>query len=311
MANRQPTADELNGIKQLMIQWDALAQRVVNVDEDGAEINVLNPLQAEIQDPNIMQSIRIIENDYGDTVSVVAKKKNLFKFGRNTNVGTSATGYTIWFTGQDQAHETYVAANTNSIDSISSSSGSDNSGVTVTIEGHTETGSAKTFVSQTATLNGNTRVPLTTSLNRCTRVFVNGSQSNVGELYVYENTSLSTGKPSDTTKIHATVPATKNQTEKASTSLSNTDYWIITKFDASLLTKTSNVYAEVEIQVRLNGKVFRPICQPIAVGAGDSREFSFKPYLIVPKNSDVRLVAIGSASCSVSGGMQGYLASVQ
>jgi hypothetical protein len=38
MANREPTVDELNGIKQTSIQWDALAHRVILVNGAGEVI---------------------------------------------------------------------------------------------------------------------------------------------------------------------------------------------------------------------------------------------------------------------------------
>lgn len=112
------------------------------------------------RDYKIKHAQDIILADYGDIVSVDEKKKDLLKFGRNTNVGTASTGYTIWATGADQANETYVATNTNSIDSISSGASGDTS-KSLVVEGHTESGGNKTFVSQSVTTNasnGQTRV---------------------------------------------------------------------------------------------------------------------------------------------------------
>lgn len=256
---------------------------------------------------DIWHAEQIILSDFGDTVSVDEKKNNLLKFGRNTNVGSASTGYTIWYTGQDNAHETYVAANTNSIDSISSASGSDT--IAVTVEGHTESGGDKTFVSQSVTLTGQTRAALNTPLNRVTRVYNESSTDLVGEVYVYENTSLTSGKPTDTTKIHLTVPAGKNQSQKASTSLSSVDYWIVTSFRGSVLEKTA-AFADVALQVRRSGQVFREI-EDVAASEAGSGIFRFEPYLIVSKNADVRLVAISdSTSRDVSGSIQGYLAKV-
>jgi hypothetical protein len=39
MTNRDPTADELNGVKQETVQWPAKAHRVINIDESGNSIN--------------------------------------------------------------------------------------------------------------------------------------------------------------------------------------------------------------------------------------------------------------------------------
>lgn len=331
------------------------------------------------QDYNINHAIDIIKDTYGDTVSVDAKKKDLLKFGRNPNVGNATTGYTVWYTGQDNAHETYVFRNI--IDSISSSSSSDT--VTVQIEGHTvgsdisvssltqtggtatcTTGSThgfatddwvymeganeagyngivqvtvtgsttftytvdsgttspatgtitatdqtKTFVTQTVTLTGQTRAALGTALARCTRVRVipqNRAVNLVGGVYVYENTSLTSGKPTDTTKIHLTVPAGKNRSQKASTTISSQDYWIVTGFRCTLLEKAA-AFADVALEVRAPGGVF----EELEDASSDNGIFEFKPYAIIPKNYDVRLVAISdSTSRDVSGSIQGYLAIV-
>lgn len=44
---------------------------------------------------------------------------------------------------------------------------------------------------------------------------------------------------------------------------------------------------------------------------GHQGEFICDPLIIAPKNSDIRLVAVGGAAISVSGGIVGYLAVVQ
>lgn len=255
---------------------------------------------------NIEMASREIEALYGDTVSVVAKRKTLIKFGRNPNVGSAATGYTIWATGQDEADETYPALNTNSIDSVSAANSGDTQNIK--IEGHTESEGNKTFVIQSATLNGQNRVALTTPLNRMTRLYNDDSTDFAGEIYGYENTSLTNGKPTDTTKIHITVPSGTNQSEKASTSLSSQDYWIITGVYADVLDKTAS-FADISLQIRPPGKVFRTV---ITFSASDSHTGYTTPnipYLIAPKNSDIRLKAVADgAGTNVSGGIVGYLA---
>lgn len=261
------------------------------------------------KDPELEQAIRVIESTYGDVVSVIDKGKNLFKFGKNTNVGT--TRCTIWYTGQDEINEIYVADNVNSIDSISSSSASDTE--VVRIEGHTMTGGDRTFVVQTKTLSGRTRVALDTPLNRQTRIAHNDESSTnlVGEIYGYENTALSAGKPTDTTKIHVTVPAGENQSQKASTSLSSVDYWIVTGFSAGSVEKSGTNVTEVRLEVRVQGGVFKPIAKPVVFSTGNDDFREFKPYVIIPKNADVRLTGISSAAGQeTTGDIQGYLAIV-
>lgn len=246
--------------------------------------------------------------DYGDVVSVENKAKGLLKFGRNPSVGSATTGYTIWNNGQDEENETYVAANTNSIDTISSTSASDT--MEFTVEGHTESGGNKTSVTQTVTLTGTTKATLTTPLNRVNRAYNSSGTNLVGDVYIYEDTAISGGKPTDTTKIHARIAMEKNQTEKAATALSSVDYWIITGFRGSIVEKAA-ANADIELQIRLPGGVFRPREEVTASNAHNG-VFLFKPYLIVPPNSDIRLVAVADgANTDISGSIQGYLANIQ
>ena len=187
-------------------------------------------------------------------------------------MGSSARS-TIWYTGQDEDNETYVADNTNSIDTISSSNASDTE--VVNVEGHTMSGGDRTFVVQQATLNGQNKVTLATPLNRLTRIAhaQESSTDLVGEIYGYEDTTIVAGKPSDTTKIHITVPAGENQSEKASTSISSQDYWIVTKISAGYLEKTGSNICDVRIEVREQGGVFLPKAKPIVIKTGTDRDW--------------------------------------
>lgn len=47
-ANRQPTSDELNGVKQDTVHWPAKAHRATIVDSDGGEILATNPLPIQL-----------------------------------------------------------------------------------------------------------------------------------------------------------------------------------------------------------------------------------------------------------------------
>lgn len=283
---------------------DDLQKHAVDIDF------FLRNVAEKINDMSLLNHAKdVIKKSYGEVVSFSEKGKDLLKFGRNPNVGSSRS--TIWYTGQDQANEMYVADNVNSIDTISSNNVADTE--VVELQGHTMSGGNLTFVVQTATLNGQNKVTLTTPLNRCTRI-KHAQQSAVdlvGEIYAYEDTAIIAGKPTDTTKIHLTVPAGENQSQKASTSLSSTDYWVISSITASLLQKSGSNVAEVRLETREIGGVFTPFTEPIAVKTGDSKEIIFEPYLIIKKNTDVRLTAIASASGqNVSGGINGFLAKV-
>lgn len=58
-------------------------------------------------------------------------------------------------------------------------------------------------VIQTITLTGQTRKALDTSLLRVNQIINVDSSATLGNVYVYENTALTSGKPTDTTKVRA------------------------------------------------------------------------------------------------------------
>lgn len=171
----------------------------------------------------------------------------------------------------------------------------------------------KTFVVQNVTLAGQTKTALATPLARATRAFVaeqNKAFGLTGPVYVAQDVTFSSGVPQTDTAIHLIIPSGKNQTRKAATSLSSTDYWIVTSFRGSILEKAA-AFADVELQVRRPGGVFREV-EDIATSDAGAGIFNFNPYLVIPKNSDIRLVATADgAGTDVSGSIQGYLAIVQ
>lgn len=264
------------------------------------------PLDGKAVDPGFPYRLRHAEdkvfNTYGDIVSVENKKKTLRKFGRNADIGTGFE--TIWRTGGD---ETY--ATTNAIDKISSSDNGDTQ--SVVIEGHTISSGILTFVTQTVTLVGQTETALTTPLARCTRLYNNGTSNFAGTIYVYEDDTVDAGVPQTAAKIHLTV-AGGNQSEKASTSISNNDYWFITEFTGYCFDKAAAV-VEFEIQIREVGttnKVFRRIYETAGTNGTPTNE-QFDPVIIVPKNHDVRVRAVAdNATTDIGATMSGYLASV-
>ena len=257
------------------------------------------------QEPEIAYAISRVLADYGNTVSVHSKAKSLTKFGRNDALGTS---YGLVWMNTTQATETLPASNL--IDSVSSSSGSDTQ--SIVIEGHTISGSDLTFSTQTLTLTGQTRVALTTPLARGTRLYNNGSTNFAGTVWAYENTAIVSGVPTDKTKAHLAAGggSGKNQSEKAATAISAADYYFITGVYGSVLTKTA-ANVEFDLQIKLSGKVFRTRLDFATSNTGGAKYIPFKPCLIVPKNSDIRLRAKSSAAnTEVEGGFVGYLAAV-
>ena len=267
-------------------------------------------LPQTVMDYRLVQAINEIRENYGDTVDIVSKAKSLSKFGRNATVSTSFE--TVWEYG---GNETYVTSNV--INTMSSSSASDTD-VDVTIEGHTVSGTGAdaqfTFVIQTANTDGQGKVVLATPLARVSRAYVSGATAPLGDIYIAEDDTLSGGVPTTASKVHITILGTAGQTQsfKAATTFSNTDYFICTGGWASVSRNQSNVNVDTELQVRQVGGVYRPAAARVSLGTQGTQtaQINFDPFVIVPKNADMRGVAVASASAEVHMNFNGYLAQV-
>lgn len=252
------------------------------------------------RDPWMEHAKEIIFADDAVNVSVESKNKDLIKFGRHDTVQIAATTVMTLPTGI--YNETYVA--TDLITSIVSTSGSDTT--TVVVEGHTISGTTLTFVTQTATLNGQTAVLLGTPIARATRAYASGAVDLIGVISVCETDTYTAGVPVTPAGVHLQIRAGENQSEKASTSLSSTDYWVVTSIRCDLLEKTA-ASVDVELQVRLPGKVWRKV-NNITCSESKNGLLEFFPYIIIKPNSDIRLVAHASANGkSVTGSIHGVL----
>jgi hypothetical protein len=256
----------------------------------------------EVPDGRLVQGEREIQQTYGDKVSIDRKAKSLIKFGRSAELGTTALE-TVWTCGDD---EVYVTDNT--ISHISSSSASDTQ--EVTIEGHTISGGEFTFAIQTATLNGQNTVALNTDLARVSRIYNSDSTELVGRVVVYENTTISTGVPTDATKIHIDIPTGFQQSFKAATTFSKNDYFICTGFYGAVSSKQSGS-VDFYPEIRQAGKVFRQAGCFTASTSGGAADITLDPPLIVPKNADIRIrCETETNNLVVFGIFKGYIAKV-
>lgn len=271
-----------------------------------------------IMDSRIHVAELEIAEEFGDSVSVASKAKTLLKFGNSLDLDV-ADGYaTVWQLGQEAGaeNEAYVASGSNGIDSISSTSATDSA--EIAIEGHVSDGGVGdaeqfTFTTETVTLNGRTRVALANSYARISNASVVGNSPLAGDVYVYENTALTSGKPTDITKAHISVAGASGETQsaKAATTLSSQDYFIITNLIVSTTRNSLSSAVDFRLEVRRPGSMFRPTTATLSAAAGSTVSVSLDPAVIVPKNSDVRVVAATTADDSqVSAEFQGYLAEI-
>ena len=260
-----------------------------------------------IIDYRVKHAEEVIRDTYGQSASVDSKKKDLRKWGENTEVGTALTSIMTLPTGITA--ETYIS--TNGITTIVSTSASDTQNITF-YEGNTISGSDLTFVndSTVTALTGQTGVTLNTPVARITRARL--SSPAVGTIYFYEGGTTTAGVPDDLSTVHMIIPAGEMQSQKAATSISSNDYYIISGATATVLEKTS-AWAQVRIEIKpVSESNYFPITE--WVGVSDSSGsvpliHNGDPFLIVPSNHDVRLAAKANTSgIHVAGGMIGYLA---
>ena len=269
-------------------------------------------------DPWLQYAIDEIKNTYGDYVQI--KPKSLHKFGRTRNADTDIKTTLNIFPGSE-INETF--STTNDIDRLVSSSTSDTE--TIVIEGHRfDDNNNLVFVApQEVTLTGQTPAPLATPLCRATRMYVKKgtfaapASDLVGTVYCYASSgvTVSAGVPQTASAVKILIEAGSNNTEKAATAISYQDYWIVTATGASLQRNAgSTVSAEVELEFRELGGVWRQVGLELSLSRdGTSTDrITLAPYLIVPPNTDVRLVGISNTnSTTIQGFIHGQLALVQ
>ena len=259
----------------------------------------------EVPDARLVQAEREIYQNFGQEVSIDSKAKSLIKFGKSAALTTGSL-QTVWTVG---GNETYVSTNT--IDSISSSSLLDTQ--EIYIEGHTVAGTGEdqkfTFVSFVVNLNGQTRVPLPTPLARVSLAYNNNGTPLVGRVAVYENAALTDGIPTDVTKIHIDIPLGFQESFKAATTFSNSDYYVLTGGFGAVSGKQDGA-ADFYLEIREPGKIFRQVAAVAGSNAGPW-SIDLDPAVVIPKNCDIRVrVDSGSNNLVVFTNFQGYLAKV-
>lgn len=254
----------------------------------------------EVPDGRLVQSEREIEQQFGEKVSIDRKAKSLIKFGKSASLPAGSL-QTVWTVG---GNETYVDDNT--IDSISSSNVNDNQ--EIYLECHTVDAEGNfTFLTQTVNLNGQTRVALPVPVARVSMAYNNNGTEIQGRVAVYENTTLTGGIPTDVSKIHIDIPLGLQESFKAATTFSNTDYFVLTGGFGSVSSKQAGA-ADFYLELREQGKVFRQVAAISATSSGPW-EIKLDPAVIIPKNADIRVRAeTEDNNLVVFTVFQGYLA---
>ena len=251
-------------------------------------------------------ALEVIKNDFGEDLTISGKSKDLLKFGKTEDLPATGDWTTLWNVaalGATARNETYV--DTNIIDAVSSSDVGDDQ--TIFIEGHEITSDGFIFVVREVTLNGQTQVTFP-GLARVSRLYNDGASEYKGSLFVAESTPTVAGEPTDKTKVHLLALADDQQSAKGATTLSSTDYWIITEVYAAVR-RRANTSVDFQIQTREFGKAFRT---RIPLGAHSNSAgvpVPLRPHFIIPPNTDVRIRASSDTAASATGFLNGVLAS--
>ncbi len=205
--------------------------------------------------------------------TAVDKGKDLHKWGHNQNTAAD-TWETVRIGG---GVETMLTAN--SITVIDSTSASDTG--TVAIEGHyLDASNNLVFHVQSATLTGVTAVTLSQPLARCSRLYITTSDAAVGSITV---------NAGEGGTAYATIAPLHSINEKAATSTSYRDYFVLQHYGSSIL-GGNNASVSFRLQMQTVGGAAlthaRWACK------GDNvyyiRDLVSTP-IIVPPNTDFRI----------------------
>lgn len=257
------------------------------LNDDGVAVHIKATDSGNLKVANVEDGLSIAQGKVSGTSSVR-------KFGDNPDIDTSSTPEDIWEYGG-----TYNFSTTADIDSVSSSNAGDNQ--VMRVYGLDTNWNE---VVQDVTLNGQTRVALTTPLIRSYRAYNTSGTDLAGIFYVYVNTAISSGVPTDGTKVRAVVDSHHNQTLMAIYTIpaGKTAYFMSAYVSLSS-SKTSG--ATMTFRARLFGGVFR-IVNKIGIQSTGSSHFIREPAIpgTFPEKTDIliRCEDVTANGTSISAG---------
>lgn len=229
------------------------------------------------------------------------------KFGQAPDFDTTDNEVTVWDGANDGGinQMVYTFSATAAIDSISSSNTGDTG--TVSIQG-LDTNFA--LVTQTVTLNGQTRVALGTSLLRAFRMSNTSSATFLGEIYVYENTAITSGVPNDKTKIRIVVNGA-NQTLMAVYTIPAGKTGYVRDFYASTAgaSKTSEYIIKLKARLYVSGAYRAWLTKHLTAISDAGTSYIKHDYIepeVFPEKTDIIMTAQatagGATGCTIAAG---------
>jgi len=249
-------------------------------------------------------AMREIYEEFGDVVEI--GPETIKKFGENKLVGTAQA--TLMTLPAGVLSETYLTDNL--ITHISSSDTGDTG--LVDVHGYTIDGSGNfTHGHQQATLNGQNKVALTTPLARSQRFKNLSADDWLGDIYAFEDDTLTLGVPNTDAKIHLIGPAEDNQSLKAAYTVPSSEYLLISLVYGSINSKTA-ANAVIRLRVRNKGGVFRTLLKRGVHSTGVDLHHDVEQFMIIPPNSDIELTAdAGASNTEIAGGFNARIARIK
>jgi len=175
------------------------------------------------------------------------------KFGNAPDFDTTDGEVTIWDGANDAGinRMTYIYSTTADIDSMSSTSAGDTQNIEIQgLDANYD------LVTQTVALTGQTRKAITPLL-RIFRAKNVGATNLAGRVFIYVNTAIVTGTPTDTTQIRLKIGIGNNQTEMALYTIPNGTKGYIRSLYASSAGASRATNYIVKLKARPFGQVFQ------------------------------------------------------
>jgi hypothetical protein len=145
-------------------------------------------------------------------------------------------------------------------------------------------------------LQGQTKVTLPGTWMRVFRIKNLGASNNAGDIYVYENDTVSNGVPQTASKIRAKVLIGNNQTLMAIYTVPNNKDGLLTSWGGAL-SKKQAAFSILRLYIRPYGKVFQLKESVVLATTGTNwHTFEYPTPLLIPAKSDILVRADASAA---------------
>lgn len=256
-----------------------------------------------IGDARVLRAKDEIKSIYDHNIDVGSRSKSMLKFGSTAFADTSIT--TIQSQGGNE-----VYATTNAIDKVSSSEDTDTG--TIVIEGYTIAAGLLTFVTQEVTMVGETETAIGTPLARVTRAYNASTAAWDGDVYIYQDDTVTAGVPQTAGKIHMKILIGDEQSQKCASSTAQDEYLLITRMHGSVWSAAA-AFTDFTLEVRqvaATNKPFRNVGGGSTSRGGGGIIVDYDPLYIIPPNHDWRIRVLSTATSKAYASFHGILASV-